>query len=305
MSGSRTRTVEAVLLYARAPATTLAEFLLALNDRRRPPGQDPFAIVLGQTLDLAKVSDGLCAIGIARTNRPLGGELLSEALGDRYAALRAHDYDGAAARHSATVTISATSPSGLPDAILTAHAGVSAMLAVSRPEAVLWLQSKTIFAPEEIPPLDGLSFPVSLITRPVFRTVMPDVRGRRRISFLSAGSEDWFGKPVVVEPTPLPLPEALSVVDLFILRKLAGEDLLDTDRRFDFPGGIEVTVRHRPAEGTFRAGHIELTIRPSREGPREIRTPNVTPYGFKTVRGAPPAHASPKAPKSPRLRGRT
>lgn len=305
MGQSGQRTVEAVLLYARATDATLPEFIVALNDTLRPPERHHFTVSTGMTLDLAMATDGTRSLSVALTNRPLAGERLAEALTARYASLRAHDYDEAAARHRATVTLSATSPAGLADAVLVLHHGIAAMMALETPEAVLWLQTGTIFVPAEIPPLDGLGFPVSLVTRPDFRTATPDARGRRRISLVSRHSEEWFGKPIVVEPTALPLPEVLSVIDLFILRKIAGEDLLEGDRRFAFPGGIEVSVRHRAPAGLFRHGHIELVLRPTREGPQDIRPPATQPYGFKSVRSASPTLAQPGGPKSPRLRDGT
>lgn len=297
------RRVEAVLLYARPPGVTLPELLIALNDVLRPPKNPPFALALGATIELARLSDGARILDVALTPRPLSGALLSDALGARYAAMRAHDYDGACARHTATLTLSAEAPA-LADAVLAVHAGVVAMMSKARPEAILWVQSSTLFVPDEIPPVDGIGFPVSLVTRPEFRPASPDARGRRRISFVSALSEEWFGKPIVVEPTAVPLPEVLSVIDLFILRKIAGEDLLAGDRRFAIPGGIDVAVRHRPPAGAFRTGHIELTIRPSREGPQDVRDPS-SAVPFKSVRGnTAPRPRAPGVPVWPRMRGK-
>jgi hypothetical protein len=300
----KARKVEAVLLYAGLPGITLPEFLIALNDVLRPPKNPPFALALGATIELARLGDGARTLDVALTACPLSGALLEDALTARYAAVRAHDYDGACARHTATLTLSATAPT-LPQAITAVHAGVVAAMGMAVPEAILWVQSSTLFVPEEIPPVEGLGFPVSLVTRPEFRPAAPDARGRRRVSLVSVLSEEWFGKPIVVEPTAVPLPEVLSVIDLFILRKVAGEDLLSGERRIVIPGGIDVTVRHRPPAGAFRTGHIELTIRASREGPQEVRDPSA-PIPFKSVRGSTaPRPQAPGVPVWPRLRGKS
>ena len=303
----KSRKVEAVLLYAAPPEVTLPEFLIALNDVLRPPKNPPFALALGATIELARLTDGARILDVALTARPLSGALLEDALNARYAAVRAHDYEDACARHRVTLTLSATAQT-LAEAVTAVHAAVVAAMGMALPEAVLWVQSSTLFVPEEIPPVEGLGFPVSLVTRPEFRPATPDARGRRRVSFVSALSEEWFGKPIVVEPTAVPLPEVLSVIDLFILRKVAGEDLLAGERRYSIPGGIDVAVRHRPAAGAFRTGHIELTIRPSREGPQEVRDRN-GPVPFKSVRAAQPPRPQASGATSgpapwPRMRGK-
>jgi hypothetical protein len=226
-------------------------------------------------------------VTVAVTPAPLDPASLRAALRDRYAAVRAHDYAAAAQRHRATVMVSAVpaGPAAAADAavltgIVACHAVLCAVAGLARPEAMLWRPTDTLFVPEEIPPAGGIGFPVSLVTRPAFRAAPPDARGRRRTSFVSAGAEAWFGRPVVVEPTALDLPEALAVVDFCIMRRLAGDDLLARPGRHALPEGIEATVRHHGPSREFPQGSIGIALRQRKgagEEPKRAERPAPAP----------------------------
>ncbi|MCX7889791.1 MAG: hypothetical protein N2422_08715 [Rhodobacteraceae bacterium] len=179
-----------------------------------------------------------------------------------FARIRPNDYAGRLAANRGTVTLALAPASTLTeaDAIRAAHAALAATIRRIRPEAIAWSPNDTLFLPEEIPAADPAMFPASLALRPEIRMASADPAGRRRHGFVAGNAERWFGKALVVEPTTVPLPETLAFVDLCLIARMAGEDILARPATLRVTETLSVTVRHQPPGRVFPAGHIALAF---------------------------------------------
>jgi|GEM_PF-6027132 len=183
-------------------------------------------------------------------------------LTDSFTAVRPNDYRGPLAAHRATValTLDPAAALGRADAVRAAHAALAACLRRLRPDLVAWGPNATLFLPAEIPPADPAVFPASLVLRPEIRIASADPAGRRRHGFVAGNAETWFGKAVVVEPTTVPLPETLAFVDLCLIARMSGEDILARPATMQVTDTLAVTIRHQPPGRVFPDGHIALSF---------------------------------------------
>jgi hypothetical protein len=263
------RDIEAALLYPTAPPVLLADILDPLNHRLENFGMQ-FRVTSNPGRNYIVLSNGPLRIVISLNAAPLAPSVLATALASAYTHVRAHDYSGATDRHRHTACItvsdtntgaSAQAPVPVETKIVICHVAVRVLMSFGRPEAVHWVQSDNLFAPEEIAAAEGFGFPVTLVTHPALFSEPGEEGGGKKTGFVSNNSEHFFGKPVVVEPTTVPLDEALTFVDLCIMRKLHGVDMLRDGARLPFSASVEIRVAHRPADAAFPQGAIDLSFR--------------------------------------------
>jgi hypothetical protein len=260
----QTGATEAALLYARAPDLTAAHL---------EPLAATLARAAGTTSLLAADAPGLLRmvaerfeirIGTHRTRLPAA--LTDAALKSRFTAVRPNDYAERVRRHEGYLALSVrplseTSPG---TEVVVAHLVLLHLIDLVRPEAILWAATGALFLPEEIPPADGLGFPSMLVLNPDIRMDGTDPRGRRRYGFTVGGSREWFGRTVVVEPTSHPLPETLAFVDLCLVARLSGEDILASEGDIPIDAATLVSIRHKPPGRVHPEGHVALSFHATR-----------------------------------------
>jgi hypothetical protein len=284
--------IEAALMYRDRPDFPLAALRAGLNT-----GLARFRLefrVKESAADRAVFSNGIVDVVVARLDRPLPPARFARALEARFARVRPNDYATPLAVHDRAVMVEAREAPdcGLPvpveTRIVIAHAAVLAVQGLAWPDLVHWSQSDTLFLPEEVPQIEGIGFPAMLVTRPEITAAGTDPRGRRRFSVVAGLSEHWFGKPVTVAPTTQALPEVLAVIDFFLVRHIAGDEVLAQDGVMALSDRTEVVIRHLDADARFLRGRIELTFRARAQ---ERRAPGPVPLVPQAIPpGAQPVH---------------
>ena len=277
--GIVTGTIEATLLYPAPPRLAGASLLDAVNAGLQPFGLWFWDVPAAPGEALA-LSNGAMRVALRPVEHPLPGAEIAAALGGSYTRLRPNDYAGRVAAHKAAVRLDVCDvrdarPEPIPEAtmVVVAHAVVAAAKSAQPPLVIHWRQSDMLVLPEEVPPLRGIGFPASLVTRPEIVDAGRDSGGRLRLGVTAALSERYFGKTVTVEPTAHPLDEVLSLIDFCLLKRLAGEELLTDGATLGLPGPVEVTVRHRAASADHPAGSIALSLRAAPPRANLRRTP--------------------------------
>lgn len=281
------QTLDAPLIFDAAHgAPDYARFLERMNDRLKPQGLRLHRIQAADE-NSALFSGRDFHILISPSDAPLPAEDFATALDSPLAALVPAEFPALVAAHKSHLGVSVgdgpflktkemielEEKFGVLEEVKPADIGVKTrvlhLAALSlidavepEPTAIHWRPTELLLTPEAFRSLSDSEFPGALVFTPEAMTRGTDAQGQPLLGFTARGATAVCGRPVVLEPAPLDLAEAVDLVADLIARHAAGGADLTQAGEIRLSPTTRARVSTKPSSDAYPEGYVSVVFLP-------------------------------------------